>query len=103
MPSNCTEVHSIPAIPSPTNGKPQLQGTSGEHHIHGSPPSTHPTETSGVAEQPFVTKAAPEPSKTGVSKAGESAVHYSSFAPASAVPITALLGAFSTLIFFFLQ
>jgi hypothetical protein len=103
MPPNYTEVHSEPAISSPTSDKPQLEGTTGEHHIYGSSPSAHPIEASGVAEGPSATRAAPEPSKTGVPKAGESAVHYSSSAPASAVPITALLGAFSTLVFFFLR
>lgn len=103
MPSNCTESHSRPAIPSPIGGKPQTQGTTGENHIYGSPPNAHPTEVSDMTGYPSATKAAVEPSKTGVPKAGESAVHYSSFAPKSPAPITALLGAFGTLIFFFLQ
>ncbi|KAF3402593.1 hypothetical protein DPV78_004800 [Talaromyces pinophilus] len=103
MPPNYTEVHSKPAIPSPTSDKPQPQGTTGEHHIYGSPSNTHATEASAVAERPSATKTALEPSKTGVPKAEESAVHYSSSTPASTVPITALLGAFGTLAFFFLR
>ena len=43
MPPNCTEVHSEPAIPSPTGGKPQSQGSTGEHHTYGSPSNIHPT------------------------------------------------------------
>ncbi|EEA22429.1 hypothetical protein TMatcc_001277 [Talaromyces marneffei ATCC 18224] len=102
VPSNCADVNSKPAIPSPTSGKPQLQGTTGEHHLSGSPSHMHLAEASGVVEQPPATEAAPEPSKMGVPNADESAFHYSSFAPTSAVPITALLETFGALAFFFL-
>lgn len=100
MPPNCTEVHSEPAIPSPTGGKPQSQGSTGEHHTYGSPSNIHPTEASSLAKQPSATRPALEPSKIGVPKAAESAVHYSSLAPGSTVPITVLVGAVSTLVFF---
>lgn len=103
MPPNYPEVQTKPATPSPTSGKSQPQGTTGEHHVYDSPPSAHPTEASDVAERPSTTKTTPEPSKTGEPKAGESSIHYSSSVPAYTVPITALLGAFGTLVFFFLQ